>query len=87
MSLTTRRYSKDEIARRGEALYEENIGTSLPPGSDGKYLAIDIETGEHELGTNEIEACDRLRSRVAAAQIWLKQIGSPYLHRFGGSKA
>jgi hypothetical protein len=81
MSATTRRYSKDEIAERGETLYENSIRASLPPGSDGKFLAIDIESGAYEIGSDEIDACDRLRARVPTAQIWLKQIGSSYLHR------
>lgn len=46
---TQRRYSKEEkeeFARRGDAIYEKKIRPHLKPGDKGKYVAIDIETGE-----------------------------------------
>jgi hypothetical protein len=84
MASTHRRYSKEEFARRGDAIYEKDIRPNLKAEEDGKFIAIDIETGAYELGTDELEACDRLRARLPGAQVWLKQVGSPYLHRFGG---
>ncbi len=84
MASTKRRYSKEEFARRGEAIYDREIRPHLKAEDDGKFAAIDIETGAYEIGTDELEAGDRLRARVPDAQIWLKQVGSPYLHRFGG---
>jgi hypothetical protein len=41
-----RRYPIDEIARRGEELYESKLRAILQPGNDGRILAIDIETGD-----------------------------------------
>jgi hypothetical protein len=84
MAPTKRRYSKEEFARRGEAIYDREIRPHLKAEDDGKFAAIDIETGAYEIGPDELEAGDRLRARVPDAQIWLKQVGSPYLHRFGG---
>ena len=84
MASTKRRYSKEEFARRGEAIYDREIRPHLKAEDDGKFAAIDIETGAYEIGADELEAGDRLRARVPDAQIWLKQVGSPYLHRFGG---
>jgi hypothetical protein len=84
MASTRRRYSKEEFARRGDAIYENEIRPHLKAEDESKFVAIDIETGAYEMGKDELQACDRLRARVPDAQIWLKQIGSPYLHRFGG---
>ena len=84
MASTQRRYSKEEFARRGDAIYENDIRPHLKAEEEGKFIAIDIETGAYEIGRDELEACDQLRARVPSAQIWLKQIGSPYLCRFGG---
>lgn len=39
------RYSKEEFAQRGQAIYERDIGPRLGPGDAGKFVAIDIETG------------------------------------------
>jgi len=80
---TKRRYSKEEFARRGDTIYENDIRPRLKAEDEGKFVAIDIETGAYGIGTDELEASDQLHARVPEAQIWLKQVGSPYLHRFG----
>jgi hypothetical protein len=39
-------YSKEEIVRRGDAIYLKDILPKLIPKDRGKFLAVDIETGE-----------------------------------------
>ena len=39
------RYSSDEIAERGQALYDRVIRDKLDVSARGKFLALDIETG------------------------------------------
>jgi hypothetical protein len=77
------RYSKEEFARRGDAIYERDIRPHVNAADKGKFVAIDIETGAYEIDANELAACDRLRARVPDTQIWLRRVGSPYLYRFG----
>jgi hypothetical protein len=84
MAVTERRYSKEEFARRGDALVESKVRHTLTAGDADKFVAIDIETGEYELDKNEMKAADRLRKRLADPQIWLVHVTLGYLHRFGG---
>ena len=84
MASTQRRYSKEEFAQRGDAIYDSDVRPHLKPEDEGKFVAIDIESGAYEIGTDELAACDGLRARVPQAQVWLVRAGSPYLHRFGG---
>lgn len=84
MASTKRRYSKEEFAQRGDAIYENDVRPQLTSGDDGKFAAIDIESGAYEVDADELEACDRLRLRVPEAQIWLVRVGSRCVHRFGG---
>ena len=77
------RYSKEEFARRGDVIYERELRPILEKESDGKFVAIDIETGAYEVDVNELAASDRLLAQVPNAQIWLRRIGSHYAHRFG----
>jgi hypothetical protein len=77
------RYSKEEFARRGDEIYERVLRGSLESGNDGRFVAIDIETGDYEIDVDELTASDRLLARVPNAQIWLRRIGSRYAHRFG----
>jgi hypothetical protein len=84
MALTGRRYSKEEFARRGDEVFETQVRPQLKAEDEGKFAAIDIESGAYEVDADELEACDRLNARIRDAQIWLVRVGSRYLHRFGG---
>ena len=83
MAAHHRRYSKEEFARRGDALLESKVRPNLTPADADKFVAIDIETGEYELDKNEMKAADRLRKRVPDPQIWLVHVTQGFLHRFG----
>ena len=83
MTPVERRYSKEEIAQRGDAIYEGEIRPHLKPADKGKFVAIDIETKEYELAADELTACQRLRARVPQAQTSLVRVGFPFVYRFG----
>jgi hypothetical protein len=85
MAVGKRRYSKEEFARRGEALLESKVRPNLTAADEDKFAAIDIDTGDYELDRNEMKAADRLRKRVPDPQIWLVHVTLGYLHRFGGN--
>ena len=84
MAVRQPRYSKEEFAQRGDALYESEVRQQVEEGNHGKILAIDIETGSFEVDTSETAACDRLETSHPDAQIWMIRIGSRYVRRFGG---
>src|SRR5262249_8990887 len=84
MASPNRRYSKEEFARRGDALVESKVRPHLTAADEDKFVAIDIETGEYELDKNEMKAAERLRKRVPDPQIWLVHVTLGYLHRLGG---
>ena len=77
------RYSKEEFARRGNELYERVVQPPLSAQDDGKFVAIDIETGAFEVDADEIAASHRLLARNPEAQIWFRLVGAPYTRRFG----
>lgn len=77
------RYSKEEFARRGDAIYETQLRPALERENEGKFIAIDIETEAYEIDADELVASDRLLARVPNAQIWLRRIGSRYARHFG----
>ncbi len=80
---TQPRYSKEEFARRGDEIYERVLRPTLERGNEGKFVAIDIETGAYEVDADQLAASDRLLARVPNAQIWLRRIGFRHARRFG----
>ena len=57
------RYSKAEFARRGDEIYDRDISPHAGPADEGKFVVINIETGEYEVGRDELVASDRLLAR------------------------
>ena len=70
-----RRYSKEEMARRGQELYESQIQQQVETDNEGKIVAIDIETGAFEVADNVLPATNRLFERFPDAQPWVIRIG------------
>jgi len=81
MAATQPRHSKDEFARRGDAIYERDLRPALEAAHEGQFVAIDIETGAYEVDADELAACDRLAARIPGAQVWLRRVGSRYARR------
>src|SRR5436309_3215077 len=84
MGSVGRRYDKEEFARRGDAIYENDVRPRLKPADEGKFAAIDIESGTFELDRDELKAGNRLRARIPEAQIWMVRVGHRSVHRLGG---
>jgi dihydroxyacid dehydratase/phosphogluconate dehydratase len=84
MAATRPRYSKEEFARRGDAVFERSIRPAIGAAKEGDFVAIDIESGAYEVDADEQAASDRLLARLPDAQIWLRRVGSRYARRFGG---
>jgi hypothetical protein len=78
-----RRYSREEVARRGDEIYERELLPRLRTEDEGKYALIDIETADYEIDHDEVAASDRLLARHPDAQVWMRQVGSRYARRFG----
>jgi hypothetical protein len=79
------RYSKEEFARRGEAIYESQIRSQVEADNDRKIVAIDIETGAFEVADEPRIAVERLYDRYPDAQPWMRRIGKDSaVHRMLG---
>ncbi|MDP6455126.1 MAG: hypothetical protein QF898_17625 [SAR202 cluster bacterium] len=83
MSQLRPRYNKEEYARLGDQAYKNYVCPHIDSGDDGKFVAIDIETGDYEIDAEELAASDALVARNPEAQVWLVRVGSDYTRRFG----
>lgn len=86
MTILKPRYSKQEFARLGDEIYDRIVRSQVEPSHNGKIVAIDIETSAWEIDSNEIVACNQLRTKYPTAQIWIVRVGSTYVRRFGAGR-
>ncbi len=77
----TRKYPKEEFARRGGDDHEDVVKPKLRPEDHGRFVAVDIDSQDFKVGDDELEICDRLRDRQPEAQIWIVRVGSRWVHK------
>ena len=78
------RYTPQEVESRGEATYVQQIRDKVDPKHKGKFLVIDIETGDYEMNADDLVATQRLLSNHPNAVIYGLRIGFPTAYRIGG---
>ena len=83
MSLASPARSQEPLAGRGEDIYNRALRSLLEANHKGEIVAIDIETGEYELGANVLLASKALRARNPDAKIWAVKMGCRAAHRIG----
>ncbi|HMV49547.1 MAG TPA: hypothetical protein PLD20_15205 [Blastocatellia bacterium] len=71
----------EEIVRLGEEIYYRDILPNIEAGNDGRVVAIDIHSGEFELGETGRDSASRLRKRVPDAEVFFMRVGYPTFSR------
>lgn len=80
------RISNDEIARRGEELYEREIRNTVETEENiGKIIVIDVETGDYEIDKDGVAANRRALAKHPGAALLGLRIGYDAVESFGGS--
>lgn len=77
-------YTSKEVTSRGEAIYRREIRDKVESNHKGKFLVIDIETGEYEINGDDLVATKRLLAEHPNAVVYGLQIGFPSGYRIGG---
>ena len=73
-------------ARRNDVFgdYGQQIRDKVEPMHKGKFLVIDIETGEYEISADDLGATKRLLAKYPNAVVYGLRIGFPTAYRIGG---
>ena len=69
--------STHEVESRGEAIYRERIRHLVEPHEKGKFVVIDIFSGDYEIDERDADASVRLLSRHPEALTWAVRVGYP----------
>lgn len=75
--------SSEEVARRGDEIYQQTIKQQVEAQHSGKVVAIDITTAAFAIGDNAIDAAHRLRAQHPEAEVWFVRVGRRTLHQIG----
>jgi hypothetical protein len=80
-AIESSRKAPDELARLGSELFEHRVRPILQPEDEGKFVAIDVRSGDHEMDVDDYTAVTRLRRRRPDAEIWLERAGQRAAYR------
>ena len=83
MNTTKPRHTLEELDRLGSEIFDRRVKPSLRPEDHGKFVAIDVDTGEYEMDEDDYKAVMRLLDRIPAADSWLICAGYPTTYRIG----
>jgi hypothetical protein len=74
----------EEVAARGEAINEQQVRAKVEAEHKGKFVVIDIETGEYEIDADDLAATKRALAKRPEAVLYGLRIGYPAAYRLGG---
>jgi hypothetical protein len=78
------KYTPEEVATLGEALYEQQIRAEVEAVHRGKFLVVDIETGVYEIDRDDLIATKRALAKRPDAVLYGVRIGYPTAYQLGG---
>ncbi len=79
------RFTNEEIARRGEEIYDAQLRDQFENLYHDKIVIIDIETGEYEIDDDALAASKRALAERPGAAIYGLRVGKKFVESFGGS--
>lgn len=83
------RVPEDEIVPRGEEICERDVRPKLGPEHEGKFVVVDVTTGEYATADDDLEASDLVLEKNPEAILYGLRVGpeaaSLPAHRIGGA--
>jgi len=83
--MTRTKHTPDEIARIAEEIYARDIRPKVMPQEKGKFLVLDINTGQYEIDDADLKASQRLRARVPNGEYFGLRIGYTTAYTLSGT--
>lgn len=76
--------SNKDIARRGQEIYESRIRALVEAEHKGKFLVLDVNSGDYEIDAEDIAAMKRARAKHPEAVFYIARIGFSSAYHLGG---
>lgn len=71
------------IARRGEEYYDRFLRAKLEPEHKGKYVVLNVETGDYEMDESQLAALDRAEAKHPDTVFCTLRVGYRAVGRIG----
>ena len=68
-------YTAQEICERGRELYEARLKDELDPEQRGRFVVMDVISGDYLVGDDHAELSRELQERRPGAPLYAKKIG------------
>lgn len=76
-------YTTEEVARLGDEIYERDIRRRVEPEHAGRFLVLDIRSGDYEVADEDLDASEKLLERRPEAILYGLRVGEPAAYRIG----
>ena len=74
----------DDLAVRGRRFYDEYLSPQLEPEHNGRFCAIEPDSGQYFLGATGAEALNAAHAALPDKRFFLVRVGRPTAYRVGG---
>ena len=83
--MATEKRQRSDLATRAHTIYDAELRPKLEPHEHGRYLALEVETGDYAIGDRFRDANEKLRERHPLPTLFFVfRIGYPAAVRMGG---
>ncbi len=74
---------KESLATRGRKFYEQHLKTLLEPDNNGKFLAIEPESGKYFMGADRTSVALEALAQMPGKLFFLMRVGFPAADKLG----
>jgi hypothetical protein len=78
-------YTNEELAQIAEDIYHREIRDKVMPQHKGKFLVLDVESGDYEISDDDLTGTEILRKRRPEGVFFLLRIGYTTAYTLAGT--
>lgn len=79
-------YDPEQVCRIGDEVYRKDIRPKVMPEHKGKFLSLDVLSGDYEVDADDMAAWERLAARQPHGVFCGKRIGYKQAYSFGSQR-
>jgi hypothetical protein len=76
----------DGIVDRGSIIFENQVKAQVAGLDPQAFIAIDVDSGDFEVATEDWDAFDKLHARCPEALVYFRRVGSDVGYFLGGTE-